>query len=155
LIPPSVDRRFLYIMEIWIKYQNDYEVSSFGNIKSLKFGKEKILKPALNNYGYLTVVICNNGMTKTRNVHQLVAECFLNHIPSGHKLVVNHINFNKIDNRVENLEIITARENLNKKHLKSSSQYTGVSWCKTYKKWVSSINIKGKKNTIGRYNTEI
>ena len=48
-------------------------------------------------------------------VHQLIAMTFRNHIPDGHKLVVNHINFNRLDNRSINLEVITQRENLIKK----------------------------------------
>ena len=61
------------------------------------------------------------------------------------KLVVNHINNNKLDNRLENIEIVTSRENSNLKHIKSSSKYVGVSWCKKRNgKWHSSITFKKK-----------
>ena len=80
---------------------------------------------------------------------------FLNHIPRGLELVVNHKNFIRTDNRVENLEIVTNRENCNKKHLKSSSQYVGVSWAGDRKKWFSSIAIDGKLKNLGRFKTEL
>ena len=58
-------------------------------------------------------------------------------------------------NKVENLEIVTQRENANKKHIKSSSKYIGVSWKKRDKKWVSSIRINGKKKYLGSFTDEL
>ena len=145
-------------MEIWkeVKGYEDYQVSNLGNIKSFKYGKEIIRKKFLNkNNGYCYIGFSKNGEYSNFQVHQLVAMMFLNHIPCGHKLVVNHINFNKIDNRVQNLEIVTNRENNNHKHIKSTSKYTGVSWCKIRKKWKAQIYINGKVNNLGRFNTEI
>ena len=80
---------------------------------------------------------------------------FLGHEPNGHALVVNHIDFDKTNNHVSNLEIVTNRENTNQKHLKSSSKYIGVGWDKSRQKWVSRIRINGKLKQLGRFNTEI
>jgi hypothetical protein len=135
-------------------YEGIYQVSNLGNVKSLKFGKEKIIKKSFAR-GYHRVGLFDGVLRKQRSVHQLVAEAFLNHTPCGHELVVNHKNNIKTDNRVENLELITQRENTNKKHLKSKSKYTGVSFCKNSNKWVSYITYKGKQITIGRFNNEI
>ncbi len=77
------------------------------------------------------------------------------HIPYNHNLVVNHKNFIRTDNRLENLEIVTARENTNRKHLKSSSIYTGVCWDKNRKKWFSSIKFLGKDIFLGRFDCEL
>jgi len=145
-------------MEIWkeVKGYEDYQVSNFGNIKSLKYGKEIIKKKFLNKKnGYYYIGFSKNSKYSNFPVHQLVAMVFLNHKLCGHKLVVNHINFIKTDNRVENLEIVTNRENCNHKHLKSTSIYTGVSWCKIRKKWKTQIYINGKVKNLGRFNTEI
>ena len=136
-------------------YEGSYQVSNLGNVKSLKYGKERILKPASNGDGYLQVVLRKDGKSKTRTVHQLVAEGFLDHKPCGYKLIVNHINFIRHDNRAENLEIDTTRNNTNLKHLKSSSEYVGVSWDKDADKWMSRILINGKRKYLGRFTCEI
>ena len=144
------------MQEIWKdipEYEGIYQVSTFGNVKSLgnnKSKKEKILKNFISGTYYM-IELNKKGLSKQFLVHQLVAIAFLNHIPCKHKLVVNHINFNRLDNRVENLEIITQRENTNQKHLKSSSKYTGVSWHKKDKRWQSLIMINGKLKYLGSF----
>jgi hypothetical protein len=144
-------------MEIWKNINDcpDYLISSLGNVKSLKTGKEKILKGGLNKDGYIYFILCNNGIMKTKTAHQLVAQSFLNHNPCGNKIVVNHINFIRTDNRIENLEIITNRENTNKKHIKNTSKYIGVGWNINSKKWVSRILINGKRKHLGCFICEI
>lgn len=142
--------------EIWkdIKgYKGIYLVSNLGRVKSLKFGRERMLKAGIGK-GYLKVVL-QDGKPKSRTIHSLVAEAFLNHTICGMKLVVNHINLNKLDNRVENLEVITQRENANKKHIKNSSEYTGVHWDKKRSKWIAQITIKGKSKHLGTFTNEI
>lgn len=144
-------------MEIWkaVKgYEGLYEVSNLGRVKSLKFGKERILKPSIC-IGYYQLFLYKKGTTKRITVHQIVAETFLRHTICGHKLVVNHINFIRSDNRVENLEIVTQRENSNKKHLPSSSQYIGVCWHKVINKWMAQIVINGRQKILGYYTSEI
>lgn len=143
-------------MEIWktIKEFEDYQVSNLGNVKSLKFGKERILIFGLNSKGYYNVTLCKNSRKNTLKVHQLVAIAFLNHVKKGMELVVNHKNFIRTDNRVENLELVTARENANQKHLKSTSKYTGVCWSKQKNKWVANIVINKKLNYLGYFANE-
>lgn len=66
-------------MEIWkdVKgYESIYQVSDIGNVKSLKYGKEKLLKPGINSTGYFIVILYKNKIKKTIKVHQLVAEAF-------------------------------------------------------------------------------
>lgn len=135
-------------------YEGIYQVSNLGNVKSFKFNKVKQMKLSLN-CGYLKVKLTNNKISKYKQVHQLVAESFLNHKVCGMKLVVNHIDLNKTNNSVSNLEIITNRENCNKKHLKSTSKYTGVSWHKRDNKWRAYIMINSKLKHLGYFKTEI
>jgi hypothetical protein len=144
-------------MEEWrfVVGYNDYQVSNLGRVKSLKLGKERILKKYVNCHGYCEVALCGNGNQKLRKVHQLVAESFLNYEKCNSKLVVNHINFIKDDNNVENLEVVSIRENSNKKHIKSSSKYVGVSWYARDKKWRSRIVINGKQKLIGMFEDEL
>lgn len=151
--------------EIWkpvIGYEGLYEVSNHGRVKSLdrivkksdgskRTVNERILKVSIGTHGYLIVNLWHQGIKKNKKIHQLVAESFLNHTRCGMKLVVNHINFDRKDNRVENLEIVTNRENSNKKHLQSSSDYTGVSWDQSRKKWIAQIRVNSKTKHLGRF----
>ena len=135
-------------------YEGLYQISNLGRLKSLKFNKERILKPTLNGRGYYTVTLYKDFKKQVIYVHQLVCVTFLNHKMNGYELVVNHINLNKEDNRLENLELVTQRENANGKHIKSSSKYVGVSWRKDNCKWESSIKIKDKKVHLGFFINE-
>ena len=87
--------------EIWkeVECNKRYQVSSFGRIK----GIHKILNPATGNHGFKIVMICSeNGRRNTYLLHRLIAIAF---IPNpNHFLDVDHLNFDKSDNRIENLE---------------------------------------------------
>jgi NUMOD4 motif./AP2 domain. len=135
----------------------NYEISNLGNVKSLKYkrgNKAKNLIATNNSGGYLILTLVNSHGKKSFQVHQLVAIYFLGHKPCGFKLVVNHKDFDRHNNNVENLEIVSMRENTNQKHLKSTSKYTGVSWHKHNKKWMSCIVINKKLKTLGYFHNE-
>jgi hypothetical protein len=154
--------------EIWKdipEYEGTYQVSDIGNVKSLgrevlrngntMIIKEKILKPSPNNQGYLLVGLCSNSLKKNMKVHVLVAMAFLNHKPDGtHKIVVDHINNNKLDNRLVNLQLINHRENTSKDRKNGTSKYTGVCWQKLNNKWQAEITINGKKKYLGLFTDE-
>ena len=104
--------------EYWLKvpdFDGWYEVSNLGRIRSYQnFGHQKrktpiILKPNLDRYGYLCLTLCNKGKHKQVTIHSIVAKAFLPK-PSPN-LQIDHINGIKTDNRVENLEWVTAKEN--------------------------------------------
>lgn len=103
-------------LEYWktIEGYGDYMVSSLGRVKSLNYrntGKEKILKPRVDRYGYLQIGLNKTGKKKKFLVHRLVANTFIPNVDN--KPEVNHKNEIKTDNRVKNLEWMTHYENMN------------------------------------------
>lgn len=144
--------------EIWKEvpdYDGMYQVSNLGKVKSFYFRKESILSPSKNTGGYLVVSLYKNCKSKHFQIHQLVAMAFLEHKPNGSKLVVNHINFNRTDNRLQNLEIVSQRQNTNRLHLPSSSSFIGVYWNKKDKVWFSQIRINKKLHHLGSFKCEL
>jgi len=137
-------------MEIWktIPNYSNYKVSSLGNVKSLKFDKEKILKQSIDSSGYLTLNLSKKGKIKTHRTHVLVAMAFLYHRPNKQKKVIDHVNSIKTDNRLKNLRIVTHRYNSSKDLKGVTSKYLGVFWLKTRKKWVSRIFLNGKSKQL-------
>lgn len=98
--------------EIWKDiegFEGLYEVSSWGRVKNSRRGN--FLKISNTNNGYLQVGLFKNGKRTKHRVHRLVAQAF---IPNPqNKPQVNHIDEDKENNRVENLEWCTAKENSN------------------------------------------
>ena len=70
---------------------------------------------------------------------------------------IDHINNNPLDNRVQNLRVVSPQQNaLNKSSARnSSSKYTGVSWYKKYNKWKASIRVNGKNTHLGYFENEV
>jgi len=100
--------------EVWktIKKYKDYQISNFGNVKSLRWGNRiTILRPRDNKYGYLGVNLYRDGEKRKRvKIHRLVAEEFLR--KKKGKMCVNHIDGNKKNNNANNLEWTTKSEDI-------------------------------------------
>lgn len=111
----------------WISgFEGLYQISNYARVKSFPRGnykKVKILKPVLTPQGYLRVILRNGNKNKTIRIHRLVALAF---IPNPeNKPEVNHIDGNKFNNCVENLEWNTDTEN--KRHaIATGLQKTGA-----------------------------
>ena len=105
-------------MEEWrdIKdYEGKYQVSNLGNVKSLNYrhtGKEKIRRPRKNGCGYLIVDLWKNRKQTTYTIHRLVLSTFAP-CENMENLQVNHIDEDKSNNRLENLEWVTHKDNQN------------------------------------------
>jgi len=154
-------------MEIWKEIKETdgkYLISNLGRVKSVnrkikhKNGltvniKERILKLSEDYKGYLSANMYHNKRISIK-IHRLVAYYFIENkynLPQ-----VNHIDFNKKNNYVENLEWIDNRKNIThyKNSIKSTSKYVGVHYDKNTSKFVAQINIEGVTYTLGRCNNE-
>jgi len=138
-------------------YNGRYAVGNLGTVLSMpRKGKIKVkeLKQTKSKKGYLYVTLCINNTSKKFYVHQLVAMAFLGHEKCGMSRVIDHRDFNKTNNNVLNLKIVSARENSSRSLRKKTSKYVGVHFCKRLNKWASSIRIEGKKKHLGYFSCE-
>lgn len=148
--------------EIWkdIKgYEGLYQVSNLGNVKSInhynKFGEKTILykgkvlkQQIIKTNGYLSVNLSKNGKTKKFLVHRLVAEAFITN--SNNYLVINHIDENKLNNSLDNLEWCTYLYNNN---YGEHSEKISTTRSKNKNKKVYQYDLKG--NLIKIFNNSM
>lgn len=135
-----------------------YSITKCGKIYSHL--TNRWMKLPLNKSGYQTVDLRNNGKRIHGIVSRLVAQTFI-HNPEF-KPQVNHIDGNKLNNHVDNLEWVTQQENTNHaesnglfRHTKSAikhSKYTGVVW--ESNKWNVRKSINGTRYTVGNFTNE-
>lgn len=146
--------------ETWMDikgFEGLYQISSLGEVKSLAREvlhpvhgtmkiRERILKKTKGSRGYYAVNLFSNGVREFLHIHYLVADAFLEKKRDGRRLVVDHINGDKEDNRVENLQIIPFRENVSRafKDFKC-----GTFFHKRAKKWAAHIYENGKSKYLG------
>jgi hypothetical protein len=149
-------------IEIWkdiIGFEGHYQVSNLGRIKSLerilttKIGrrltvKEKILKIFLSRQSYQLICLALNDEKFPKQVHTIVAEAFLIKKPNSE---VNHIDGNRLNNHVSNLEYVTHLENINHRERSNKNQERyGITLEKKKNLWLAQISINGKPKKIGR-----
>lgn len=151
------------MQEIWkeVKDYPNYEISNFGRVKALKFysnvhkkyyDRELILKEKTNRFGYKFVSLgCGKrGNRKNVMIHRLVAQAFIHN--SNNYKEINHIDGNKANNNVNNLEWCTRSENM--KHAYKIGLRRGIPTKeviqladgKIIKRWASISEIKNTLN---------
>lgn len=143
-------------IEIWkpIKDTYLYEVSNFGRIRSLAYSKIRIKKTAITHRGYERVnLVMSNGNKKNYVVHRLVAREFL-----GESILhVNHIDKDKTNNKLSNLEYVSCRENIYKYmelNANKSSKYVGVCKATHSNRWRAYFNIGKNQKILGTFDTQ-
>ena len=161
----------LFVKEIWkditnpVDFTGIYQISNFGRVKSLSrikwsgstfyLFKEKIRRNTLDDKGYETIVLSKNGINKRYKIHQLVFDHF-NDKKREENLVIDHRDNNPSNNIINNLQLLTHRQNISKGFLikNLSSKYTGVCWDVHYQKWISKIRIGKKRYNLGHFENE-
>jgi hypothetical protein len=153
--------------EIWKDipgYEDYYQVSNMGEIRSLdrivnsskgdRIVKGKILSKIPMKSGYVSIRLSKNNIGRTFTVHKLVCLAFLN-FSSNSQTHIDHINNDKSDNRLENLQLASARFNTTKTKRKNcSSKYVGVYYVKRKKRWDARSKVNGLVKHLGYYKTE-
>lgn len=152
--------------EIWRDvptWEGYYQVSSRGRVKSISRvvvnvnGLHIVLRGRLmrsnKTSGYLRLILSRRGKTKAYNIHTLVAMAFLGHVPCGRGIVVDHIDGDKSNNNLSNLEVVTNRENTSRAFFKSkeSGLPTGVN--RSGSRYCSYIEINGLHIYLGMFDT--
>lgn len=156
-------------MEEWNKAKNfsKYEISTCGEVRNLK---GKILYTHIQNYGYEMLRVVNDeGIPKNMLVHRLVAMAFLTNYEEFP--TVNHIDGNKLNNTLSNLEWCSYSHNLlharrlglnpyntptlGLKHKSNVSIYHNVGYDNARGKWNCGVRYKGKNYGQKRFNTEV
>lgn len=136
--------------EIWKDiegYETLYKISNLGRVKS--FYKDKLLKPSINSQGYYRVNLYKKGIAKQMFIHRLVAMAF---IPNpDNKPMINHLDCNPLNCKVDNLEWCTNQENVEYmtklgRNKRSNEWKLNAREKNKYKKKIVGTNIKnGKK----------
>lgn len=139
-----------------LNYEGLYKISDIGEIWRVprldhlgrRISARKV-KLAHHNKGYLDVSLFKDGKRTHHLVHRLVLQSFIGDC----ELLVDHINGNKQDNRLENLEYVTCRENIRRgfSRKKTSSKYRNVSWSRSQKRWIANIRVCGKLIHLGSF----
>lgn len=109
--------------EIWKDipgYEGRYQVSSLGNIRS--FFHNRLLTAKHSGRGYKAITLSKHGVKKRFYIHRLVALCFLEK-PLFDECEVNHKDLNKTNNRVNNLEWVTRRENFEHAYINGKTNF--------------------------------
>ena len=143
------------MLEEWKESKFGYKVSNLGQVMG-KRGKLLCLRGC--NNGYLNVGVYFDKKQRCMYVHRLIYETFNGSVPNGYEL--DHVDGNRTNNSIDNLEVVTRRENVNRAYKRNGVKKnlpTGVfvsgDGKKRKKPYFSTISINGKPKYLGSFET--
>lgn len=154
--------------EIWLPikgYEGKYEISNFGRAKSLakewlsghvkRIKPDTIFRPGSDKRGYFAITLRKDNKSTTFKIHHLVWDHFGDRPRNGRKLQVDHKDENKQNNHIDNLQLLTNRQNVHKSLLinKTNDLPLGVIRVKQTTKYLAKIKLNGKTKFLGYYKT--
>lgn len=143
-------------------YEGIYQVSNLGRIRTFRVkdgyvgfklsDTPKLMSLIPNGNGYLYVTFVKDGKRSNHYVHRTVAQAFIGKIPKGY--VINHIDYDKTNNHVENLEIVTQKKNVQHSidRMRKPRARTGDYYIR-YREKNRSYEVTVKLKTVGSFKT--
>lgn len=134
----------MYLYNIKGKYINStfFDKKFLSKVQKFKW----YCSQAKQTYYVATNIKTENNSKRIFYLHQLILSCEL-------PLMIDHKNGNGLNNRLDNLRIVTNRENCQNTR-KNTSGYTGVSWSKQHQKWISAITVNNKYISLGYFDNK-
>ena len=148
-----------------VGFEGLYEVSNFGEVRKclratpisrgrLSSRKERFCKIYPNSKGYPIVCLCKKCKRFYKTVHSLVWDAFGNITRQGMLRQIDHIDNNKNNARIDNLQLVSNRQNQLKRWASGGRKYqlpSGVTYNKGTGRYQSQISIKGKNYNLGQF----
>ena len=133
-----------------IKNYTDYYIDEYGVVYSTLKGDLTTRKSSINSGGYAYLPLCKGGKFVHKYIHRLVYETFIGEIPEG--MVINHIDGDKLNNKLDNLECVTQRKNCQCQNKKRNNK-NGFSNIHKVEYYRVTFLINGKQKHFGRCKT--
>lgn len=149
--------------EVWLdipSYIGKYKISSFGRVKSIKRHrviKDRILKLNTDSHGYYFFTPYNNGIKTHIMVHKIMGILFLGNSPDNTTtIVIDHIDENKRNNNIKNLQLVSHRENIAKSKIKNRivKHNTTNVYRTRYNSWSATFYYLGNRISLGSFKTK-
>jgi hypothetical protein len=158
LVRANVIEQDKTVNEVWrsISGYINYQVSNIGRVRNTATGH--IMTNQMSHKGYYRTRLSKDKHITEYEIHRLVAQEFVPKPNVEHKLVVDHIDRNKLNNQVSNLRYVSYSQNhvnSSKRSRITTSKYKGVSWDAKSKKWRAKL-VKDRQDLyLGAYDNEV